>query len=505
MEELSKDKNLSKAALKAGMTRKTATKYRNAGKLPTQLMQEQIRDWRTRRDPFEKDWAEIEQRLNDAPELEAKILFEHLMESNYQKAADLRAKCQHTQADEVPHYHPGQLRTFQRRVKQWRATKGPDKEVFFAQEHRPGEAMQTDFTWMNSLGITILGELYEHMLCHSVLPYSNWEWATICRSESLPAIKEGVQNHVFRLGKVPQYHQTDNSSAATHRVERGRTFNKSYKALIKHLGMTPRTTAIGKKEQNGDVESIHGAIKRRLKQHLLLRGSHDFDSVEEYESFLQQVMEKANVFRQNKIKEELSHMRPLNVSRLPDYQEEDPDVSKWSTIRVKHNTYSVPSRLIGERVKVRVYDDRLEVLHGQHHQLSVERLLGKGGYTINYRHIIWSLVRKPGAFRCYRYREALFPTLVFRRACDHLEKIHGSGRKADVEYLRILHLAASTMESEVEAALELLLESNELRDVESVKSLVGGFDPVLVPQITVGQVDLTHYDQLLCHREEVSS
>jgi hypothetical protein len=138
-------------------------------------------------------------------------------------------------------------------------------------------------------------------------------------------------------------------------------------------------------------------------------------------------------------------MRPLLVSRLPEYREESAVVTSWSTVRVRRNTYSVPSRLIGETVRAHVYEQRLEVYHGGVLQLEVERLRGEGGHRINYRHVIWSLVQKPGAFARYRYREDLFPSLTFRRAYDALtERL--DAWKADLEYLRILHLAASTME-----------------------------------------------------------
>ena len=171
-------------------------------------------------------------------------------------------------------YREGQLRTFQRRVKQWRAEHGPPREIFFPQEHRPGEAMQTDFTWAGALGIRIAGEAFRHLLCQSVLPYSNWQSVVVCLSESLLALRRGVQEAVFRLGRIPRWHQTDNSTAATHELATGsRGFNREYEELMEHLGMQPRTIAVGESHQNGDVEALGGALKRRLEQHLLLRRS----------------------------------------------------------------------------------------------------------------------------------------------------------------------------------------------------------------------------------------
>lgn len=484
MEELSKGRTIEQASAKASMHRNTGGKYRRLGKVPSDLRKP--RTWRTRPDPFEADWPEIAARLADAPELEARALFEDVMARQPQR------------------YEPGQLRTFQRRVRRWRAQEGPPKEVFFAQAHRPGEAMQTDFTSADELGITLAGERFPHQLCHSVLPYSNWESATTARSESMLAIRRGVQKAVFRLGRIPAYHQTDNSTAATHDLRTGkRGFNEEYMALMRHLGMTPRTTEVGKKEQNGDVEALHGALKRRLRQHLLLRDSADFESLEAYETWRDDVIDKANALRATKVRDELAVMRPLEAGRLAEYRELSVSVTSWSTIRVLHNAYSVPSRLIGERVTVRVHDYRIEVFFGGERQLQTERLLGRHGRSINYRHVIWSLVRKPGAFARYRYREELFPSLAFRRAYDSLVVRFGSGLRADVEYLRVLHLAAATMEADVEAALGLLLEVGAPPTADAVKAIVSP-DKATIPELPAPQVDLTSYDALLSGVQKVT-
>jgi hypothetical protein len=342
------------------------------------------------------------------------------------------------------------------------------------------------------------------MLCHVVLPCSNWQWATVCRSESMVALRRGVQSAMFRLGCVPQFHQTDNSTAATHDLRTGkRGFNEEYSALMRHLGMTPRTTEVGEKEQNGDVESLNGALKRRLEQHLIVRRTREFPDVETYEGWLQGVLEAANRLRQTRLQDELAVMAPLRVDRLAEYREWDVRVSSWSTVRVGYNAYSVPSRLRGEKLKARVYDDRIEMLYGGEPQLTVERLHGRNGHRINYRHVIGSLLKKPGAFARYRYREELFPTLVFRRAYDAL----GAGLtswKADVEYLRILHLAATTMETDVEQALKAMLEVSALPLAEHVTAMVAPPEPH-VPALAPLVVDLGAYDSLLEWREELAS
>jgi hypothetical protein len=467
-----------KAALKAAMDRKTARKYVAAGRLPSEM--KPPRTWRTRADPFEEEWPEIEGLLKALPELESKALFEYL------------------QARSPERYEPGQLRTLQRHVRRWRAQHGPDQEVFFPQAHRAGEAGQSDFTNGNELDISIAGQPLPHLLYHFVLPYSNWEWATVARSESMLALRTGVQSSLFQLGRRPVWHQTDNSTAATHDLRSGlRGFNEEYEGLMRHLGMKPRTIEVGESHQNGDVEAANGALKRRLEQHLKLRGSRDFESVEEYQAWVQSVCTAVNRTRHKRVTEELKVMEELRVDRLREYDELDVPVTQWSTVRVRENVYSVPSRLKGETVRVRLFERQVEVWYAERLELCCERQMGRGGYRIDYRHIIWSLVRKPGAFARYRYREELFPTMAFRRAYDVLREAHEREIQADVEYLRVLHLAASTMQSEVEAGLDLLLGAGELPTADRVKSLMGASKGPEVPDLEPPKVDLSAYDALL--------
>lgn len=489
MAELEKHGQIGKAALRAGMDRKTARKYRDLGKLPSEL--KKPRQWKTRKDPFAEDWPYLEDMLTDAPELEAQALFEHLDKLHPGR------------------YQEGQVRTLQRRLKRWRALVGPPKEVFFPQQHRAGEAIQIDFTHASKLGITIQGEALEHMLCHCVLPYSNWQHATLCYSESIQSLQRGLQSAIFRLGRAPEFAQTDNSTAATHRdrakdgsfvgweegPREGRKFNEEYLAIVAHYGMKARTTGVGKKEQNGDVEALNGALKRRLKQHLLLRGSRDFESTDAYEAWLRAVLDQANRRREKRLQQDLAAMKPLRASRLAESRELRVKVGRQSTIRVKKNTYSVPARLIGEEVRVRLYHDRLEVYLAGTLQLETRRLLGKGGASVEYRHLIDSLVRKPGAFPRYRHREAFFPSVTFRRAHDALHAALPVWQ-ADQQYLRALNLAAKTLESEVETALDLLLGEGVLPRFREVEPLVRR-ERLEVPKQEPLKPDLASYDALL--------
>ena len=490
MEEMTKHGRVGLAAMRAGMDRKTARKFVQGGKLPSELVEP--RDWRTREDPFAEHWQEVEALLRESPAFEAKTLFEVLVEKY-----DGR-------------YDEGQLRTLQRRVKTWRAEHGPDKEVMLAQQHRPGEAAQTDFTWATELAVTIAGQVFVHMLCVFVLPFSNWRWASVCLSESIAALRHGVQRALFQLGRVPEWHQTDNSTAATHRIPDGksvvaeadadgarkRPFNEDYLAIMRHFGMKPRTTEVAAKEQNGDVEAANGVLKRALNQALLVRGSRDFESAGAWQSFVDDVMRKANRARGRRVTEDMAAMRELNVAKLPEFVEEDFCVSEWSTVRVKHCAYSVPSRLIGEWVRVRIFEDRIVVRYAGKDELDCDRLRGRNLRRIDYRHIIWSLVRKPGGFARYVYHEEMFPSVVFRRAYDAIQTPH-HGLKGDLEYLRILHLAASTIEADVEAALALLLADSRAITADAVKLLASAATTIDVPDLTPPTVDLGAYDALL--------
>jgi hypothetical protein len=203
------------AAARVGMDAKSARKYRRLGKLPSEVMI-MDRNWRTHPDLFAEVWPELEAKLQVHPGLEAKTLF-----------ADLQRRFPGRFAN-------GQLRTLQRRLKRWRAESGPAKEVFFAQVHHPGRLAASDFTHGTDLGVTINGSPFDHMIYHFVLTYSNWETGTLCFSESLESLSEGLQNALWELGGVPQLHRTDRLTAAVQPgVEGPESFKQRYQALLR--------------------------------------------------------------------------------------------------------------------------------------------------------------------------------------------------------------------------------------------------------------------------------
>ena len=482
MSEYQKTGKVSQAALQADMDRKTARKLLNKEK-PWEEGQSP-RTWRTRVDPFNANWSEVEAHLKDAPELQAKSLFEWYQE-------------QHPGI-----YTEGQLRSFQRRVRQWRALNGPDKEVYFPQVHQPGRRMQTDFTCLNELGVTICGKTFDHWACHMVLSYSNWEWAILCQSENYAALRQGVQTALWKLGHVPAEHWTDHTPVVTHWLGTpapGRwEYNQDYTQLMEHYGLEPHLIQVASPNENGDVESGNGAFKNRLRQHLLLRGGRDFTDREHWRQFVEMVLDKANRARQTRLNEELQAMKTLAVDLLPEYVVDSPRVSAWSTIQVQRTAYSVPSRLIGEKVRVHRYEDRLEVFYAGSHQLTMPRSAGRGRPQIDYRHVIDGLVRKPGAFQNYRYQEAMFPTLAFRQTYDRLQEICGD-RVAVREYLGILQMAARHGQKSIEDVFELLRAKGIAPRLAAILEYIpspevrrGG--PPVMNSLTV---DLAAYDGLL--------
>ncbi len=468
------------AAVKSGMSDKTARKYLRLRKTPSQCVK--AHTWRTREDPFVDIWEEVKGYLETNAGFESKSLFEHL------------------QRKYPGRYQDGQLRTLQRKIKIWRATEGPQREVFFPQEHTPGKIGESDFTHMTELGITIGKELFPHLMYHFVLPYSNWETGMVCYGENYESLSEGFQNAVWELGGVPAHHRTDRLSAAVNKECSREEFTARYNGLLRHYGIEAKPTSAGKAHENGDVEQRHHRFKNAVNQALLFRGSRDFDDGEEYRSFIRRLFVQLNAGRQKRLAEEQAVLKALPTRRLDDSRRMRVKVGPGSTIRVLHNTYSVESRLIGETVEVKATADYLEIWYGQKQVDRFPRLRGESNHAIQYRHIIDWLVRKPGAFEQYRYRDALFPTTIFRMAYDCLRREHPAS--AHKRYLEILHLAAKESESGVGQVLRTFMEKGKELTGESIRlSLVSKQMCSTVPDIGPISINLAAYDEVLEGRE----
>ena len=470
------------AAAAAGMSQPTARKWRE-GPLPSES--KKPRDWRTREDPFAGIWDK-----DVVPLLEADT------------KRKLKAK---TVLGELMKLHPGEfdnrhLRTLQRRVRDWRAVHGPEVEVFFPQEHPPGREGAYDFTHGKDLGVTIRGKLLVHLLFVFRLSYSGWTWIQVAFGETFEALVEGLQGALWELGGSPDIGRSDNLSAATHELKRGggRGLTQRYKDVLDHYGMVSTRIKPRKSHENGVAEKGNDLVKSAIAQELVLRGSSDFESIEEYEAFARSAVAKhINAGAEAKLLVELDFLNSLPPASVPNYTKYTPTVSSWSLARVGGRLYSVPSRLRGHKVMALQYANFIEVYYGDKLIETMPRLRGNKDVRVDYRHVVWSLVRKPGAFARYKYREELFPSPIFRLAYDALKEFPSI--RADLEYVRILHLAASTMESQVERTLEELLERGSPFDYAEVKALAAP-SPSRVPEISIPAPDLVSYDELLTMR-----
>lgn len=477
LKERAKGRTQEQAAARAGMSVRTARTYEHLGQLPSQ--RKQPRTYRTRPNPFAAVWPWVVAHLERDPALQGATLFALLTQEH------------------AGQFQAGQMRTFQAHVAQWRAQHGPEREVYFPQVPEPGLAAQSDFTHMTDLGITLGGLPFPHLLYHLVFVYSNVEAVQVCVAETFEALAEGLEAGLWQLGGVPRQHRTDHLSAAIKPLDGpGRAEARDrYAALLRHYGLDPTTNNVGVAHENGDVEQAHFRFKQAVDQALRVRGSREFADRASYGRFLQNLTKQRNLTRQARWAQERAVLRPLPAAPLALCREVRVPVSRFSTIQVLRNTYSVPSRLIGTTVLVRVRAEVLEVYRGTTPLLAIPRLLGQGQHRVDYRHVIWSLVRKPGAFAQYRYRDDLFPTLAFRRAYDAL--VGASTERADRHYVRLLHLAASTSEADVATALHLLLEQGTLPRFDTVRDLVRGPTAAQVPVLPPAVVDLRPYDRLL--------
>jgi len=429
------------SADKAGVDRETARKYLKKQVPGPGEKPKAQRVWRTRPDPFKEVWSEVEKMLGTEPGLQAKTIFAELQRRYPGK------------------FTMGQKRSLERRVRQWKEEHGSEPVLNFAQDHRPGERMQLDWTHCKTLEITIAGEAFDHLLVHAVFPFSNWEWARVCRSESYASLRLGMQSAVWEMGGVPKQHQTDQSSTATHsrgRGQTGREFNTRYLGLCTYYAMQARVIGVSEPEQNGDVESSHGHLKTALDQALRLRGNRNFASQEQYEEFLFEILRQRNAGREKKVAVEKATLAPLPPLRLPEYEEIVAEVNREGIVRTGKQGYSVPARWAGRKVRVRIYETRIEIYSYNNEQciLTSPRNPCAGTY-VDWRHVILQLLRKPGAFERWRYRESMYPSLIWRALYDQLRKRFSNGR-AEREYLRILALALEYPMEELELRIKTL-------------------------------------------------
>lgn len=425
--------------------------------------------------------------LEALPQLQPITLLEYLQDK-------------YTTAEGAPVYPDRVLRTLQRYVKAWKAEHGPTKDVIFRQQQVPGRLGLSDFTHPKEFDITIAGEPFTHLLYHFRLAYSHWSHLkVILGGESFTALSEGLQEALWRLGGAPKEHRTDSLSAAFKNLEQeaARDGCEGYKLLCEHYGMTPTRNNLGVSHENGSIESPHGHLKRRIKQALLLRGSRDFISVAAYQAWLDQVVNQHNRRYAQALTVERPELQPLPVAKTLDYTQIVAKVSSASTIDVRRVTYTVPSPLIGETLRLRLYHDRLLCYLGCRQVYEVARVYPpKGtmtrGRQIDYRHVIHALAKKPQAFRYYQHRQALLPTDAYRRIWQQVDE-RLEAREACRFMVGLLQLAATASCEQPlgEAVLLTLSKEQPLRLCEFQAQFAKTRS---MPEVTINQPSLRSYD-----------
>jgi transposase InsO family protein len=471
------------AAAKAGFSQATAYRIDADPRLPSQ---KKVARGRRRPDPLATVWeSEIVPLLKKTPGLRTIAVFDEII----RRHSDLNRNVR---------------RTLERRVRTWKALNGPDQEVIFRQEQVPGRMGLSDFTDMGELSVTIAGEPLAHKLYHFRLAYSGWEHAhVVLGGESFVALSEGLQNALWALGAVPEQHRSDSLSAAFRNLSRSEQedLTRRYEELARHYGMEPTRNNRGVAHENGSIESPHGHLKKTIEDALLLRGSRDFADLAAYRQFIDEVIGRNNAKNRKRLELERPSLKDLPERRTTDYEETRVLVTSTSGFVLRKVFYTVPSRLKGHYLHVRLYDDRLECFLGSSPLFKLRRGrtpkgTDKHGYVVDYRHVIHSLRRKPMALLNLVYRDHLFPRQTYARAFEALLAA-GNERHACRTMVGLLALAHErTCEAELADALDIELDAGRLPNLETLHRR---FTPVeaTIPHVTVELADLAAYDALI--------
>ena len=469
------------AAARAGFS--TATAYRIEGdpRLPSQ---KQASRGRRRRDPLEPWWqAEVVPILAGAPGIRAVGVLDELRRRH-------------------PELNPNVRRTLERRINAWRALHGPERDIIFRQEHEPGRLGLSDFTDTSALGISIGGIALHHRLYHFRLAFSGFEAAhVVLGGESFVALAEGLQNALWALGGVPKEHRSDSLSAAFRNLtaDARQDLTQRYRDLMRHYAMEPSRNNPGVAHENGSIESAHGHLKRALEDALLLRASRDFGDLDAYRAFVDQIVGQRNANNRKRIALERPALGALPQRRTADFEEKLIAVTSSGGFILRRVFYTMPSRLIGHRLRVRIHDDRLECFLGTTPVATLRRgqavSQSKGGHVVDYRHVIHALRRKPMALLNLVYRDQLFPRPAYARAFEALREQCEERRacKVMVELLALAHEGAC--EAELSVLIAADLEAGRLPDLAALRLRLRP-EQTSIPTIVVELAALASYDEL---------
>lgn len=449
------------AAAKTGISVATARRIERDPRPPSS--RKKPRDYRTRHDPLEGVWdEEVLPLLIAAPGLRPVTIFRELTRRHPDR------------------FDEAVRRTLERRIRLWRAEHGPAREVMFPQIHEPGRLGLSDFTDMTSLGVTIAGRKLKHRLYHFALAYSGFEHGEIVLGgESYPALASGLSTALSILGGAPAGHRSDSLSAAFRNLcrDNAEDLTRRFAALAEHYGMVASRNNRGLAHENGSIESRHGHLKDRIEQGLILRGSRDFDTLDEYRAFVAGIVADHNRRHAAAIEIEKAHLRPLPPAAPTVWEDATVRVTSSSGFTLRHVFYTVPSRLIGHRLRLRVHDERIEAYLAGRHVLTVPRVRATWNkhqripaHVVDYHHVIASLRAKPGALATLTYRDALWPRAAYRQAFDALAAARPMKEvcRTMVGLLALAHDRG--VEGEIAQALDGILAQGELPDLAALRS-----------------------------------
>jgi hypothetical protein len=483
------------AAAKAALSATTGARLDADPRLPSQ---QQTPRGRRRPDPLAAIWdSEIVPMLEAVPGLRPVSIVTEMLRRHRDFSAATR-------------------RTLERRVRIWQALHGAERDVIFRQEHPPGQQGLSDFTDANPLSVTIAGVPLLHRLYHFRLAFSGWQHAeVVLGGESFVALAGGLQNALWALGGAPREHRSDSLSAAFRNLDRDAAEDqtKRYEALCAHYRMTATRNNLGVAHENGVIEASHGHLKQTLAQSLLLRGSSDFADMPLYRRFVAEIVGRANAGRRRELEIERPLLTSLPPRRTTDFEEDLVTVTRSGGFLLRRVFYTVPSRLIGHRLRVRIYDDRIECFLGGEPVLTLPRGRAPQGramrsrtvHIVDYRHVIHALRRKPHALLNLVYRDQLFPRTAFRNTWDALVAAEPPriACRIMVGLLALAHERAC--EAELADQLELILAAGERPDLDALQTQFAPASSCL-PHVTVALPSAVAYDALLSnHAAEVSA
>jgi len=474
------------AAAKASFSSSTAYRIEQDPRLPSQ---KGLPRARRRPDPLADLFdEEVVPMLKASPGLRPVALFEEMQRGH-------------------PDLPSGVRRTLERRIRSWRAVHGAEREVMFRQVHEPGRLGLSDFTELGDHEVTVAGVRLDHRLYHFRLAYSGFEHAhVVLGGESFVALATGLQDALWSLGGVPKEHRSDSLSAAFRNLDShaATDLTRRYDDLCSHYGMTPTRNNPGLAHENGAIEGPHGHLKRALGDALLMRGSSAFDALDSYRRFIAELVSRRNARHRSRIDVERAALSALPPQRTDDFEEVQVRVTSSGGFTLRKVFYSVPSRLIGHRLRVRLYDDRLALFIGSTPLMSLPRgraeRSGKHGHVVDYRHVIHSLRRKPMALLNLVYRDQLFPREAYRRTFDALLE-QTEERRACRLMVQLLAMAHErSCEAELAECLSDDLAAHRLPNLDGYRARFAP-DPQSLPEVHVQLGSLSDYDALLMGAE----